>query len=151
MPRPRLNAESWGPRHSRESGNPEKQSLHLDWEKLRLGAIGGYSQAMLGAITIDVVKEYENGKCLISCPSLPVYTFGEDEREAEANLLEAVSVFLECCADDGTLPQVLLKHGFRVTEGGGEDPPSATKLDYRDGTLRVPFMFGDQSGQRAHP
>ena len=75
---------------------------------------------MLGAIVIDVVKEYEGGKCLISCPSLPVYTFGEDEKEAEANLLEAVSLFLEGCADDGSLPKVLLKHesaGIGLNQG----------------------------------
>ena len=94
---------------------------------------------MLGAITIDVVKAQEDGKCLISCPSLPVHTFGEDEQEAEANLLEAVSIFLECCADDGTLPQVMLKHGFQAHKGASGDLPSATKLNYQDGILRVPF------------
>ena len=105
---------------------------------------------MLGAITIDVVKEYEDGRCLISCPSLPVYTFGEDQQEAEASLLEAVSIFLECCADDGTLPQVLLKHGFHVVDEASCEPRTATRLFYQDGTLRVPFLFGDQSERLAH-
>lgn len=65
---------------------------------------------MLGAITIDVIKEQEDGKCLISCPSLPVYTFGKNEQEAESNLPEAVSLFLECCAYEGTLPKSLTSY-----------------------------------------
>ena len=75
---------------------------------------------------------------------LPVHTFGDTEQEAEANLLE-------CSADDGSLPQVLLKHGFRVVDEPGHNQLSATRLNYHDGALWVPFMFGDQHERHAHP
>ena len=63
-------------------------------------------------LEIEVVKEWEGGKCLISCPSLPVFTFGNDERHAESMLKEAVWLFFDAC-DDTILLNIIGKHQKR--------------------------------------
>ena len=65
-----------------------------------------------GAITIEVVKEWEDDVCVISCPSLPVCTQGDSDEHADSMLLEAAGLFLEGCADNGTLLDVLAKHDY---------------------------------------
>ena len=56
------------------------------------------------------IERGDDGRVLISCPSLPVYTEGADEAEAKKNIVEAVTMFLECSADAGHLEDVLEDH-----------------------------------------
>ena len=56
------------------------------------------------------IERGDDGRVLISCPSLPVYTEGADEAEAKKNIVEAVTMFLECSADAGHLDEILEDH-----------------------------------------
>ena len=59
-----------------------------------------------------VYKEKE-GMYTGECPALEVASQGDDEREARKNIQEAVTLFLEDCAEVGTLERVLLKRRFK--------------------------------------
>ncbi len=60
-----------------------------------------------------VYKEKE-GMYTGECPALEVASQGDDEQEARENIQEAVALFLEDCADVGTLERVLLKRKFKA-------------------------------------
>ena len=59
-----------------------------------------------------VYKEKE-GMYTGECPALQVASQGDDEQEARKNIQEAVTLFLEDCAEVGTLERVLLKRRFK--------------------------------------
>ena len=78
--------------------------------------------------------EHEDDRVLVSCPSLPVYTEGSDMDEALKNLVEVITMFLEYCADNGRLEEVLEDHvnppnylTGRINIGAG----SEIKLDFQ--------------------
>ena len=49
-----------------------------------------------------------------SCASLNVYAQGRTAQEAEVNLHDALTVFIEDCHERGTLDSVLQASGFKV-------------------------------------
>lgn len=49
---------------------------------------------------------------LASCPALDLATQGETFEQAQANLREALTLFLESCLRRGTLEQVLREAGY---------------------------------------
>ena len=50
------------------------------------------------------------------CPELSVSSFGEDIKDAERSLLEAIRAFIEACEEMGTLEEVLEEAGFLKKE-----------------------------------
>ncbi len=70
------------------------------------------------------------------CPALDVFSQGASREEAEANLKEAVSLFLASCFERGTLDQVLKDCGFRpdFSTGGVQE-------DKALGFIEVPIPF----------
>ena len=53
---------------------------------------------------------------IASCPSLDIVTQGEDFERAQANLQEALALFVESCLKRGTLEQVLKEAGYSPVE-----------------------------------
>ncbi len=58
-------------------------------------------------ITLRANFHRERDQWIGWCPDLDVTTQGDTRREAEENLREAVSLFLETCQEMGTLEDVL--------------------------------------------
>ena len=50
------------------------------------------------------------------CPVLDVSSQGENEKKAKENLIEALSVFLFTCIENGTLDAVLKECGFSAIQ-----------------------------------
>lgn len=48
-----------------------------------------------------------------SCPTLAVYSQGDSEEEARANLREAVELWMESCLERNTFSTALLELGWR--------------------------------------
>ena len=61
----------------------------------------------LQEITLRAKFHRERKQWIGWCPDLDVSTQGDTRREAEENLHEAVSLFLETCQETGTLEDVL--------------------------------------------
>ena len=55
----------------------------------------------------------EDGNIIGECPALDVVSCGDDEQKAHNNIKEAVTLFLESCAERETLGTVLKECGFR--------------------------------------
>ncbi len=54
----------------------------------------------------------EDDLYVATCPILDVVSQGETPKEALANLVEAITLFIKTCQDMGTLGQVLADCGF---------------------------------------
>ena len=86
-------------------------------------------------LVLPAEMKWEDGDCLVSCPALPVYTFGESEREAKAMLIDAVECFCCACRADGTFGNILAKVGHI-----GENPMPAIKLDLDGELLDIEYI-----------
>ena len=60
---------------------------------------------------IPVKYKTEGDIIVASCASLGVYTQGETQKEAEDNLMEAVTLFVESAYEMGTLLEILKDSG----------------------------------------
>lgn len=63
------------------------------------------------------VDREKPGMYVSYCPALDLYSQGATVKEARANIAEAVQLFIESCFERGTLRDVLLECGFRLTGG----------------------------------
>ena len=63
-------------------------------------------------ITLRANFHRERDQWIGWCPDLDVTTQGDTQREAEENLREAASLFLETCQEMGTLEDVLREAGL---------------------------------------
>ena len=63
------------------------------------------------SLLAEIIEE-EPGCYLAVCPALDVYSQGDSIEEAEANIAEAVDMFLEACIKRKTLSEVLTDCGF---------------------------------------
>lgn len=108
----------------------------VDYVDVRLTATG-YAVDVAFSTTITT----EDGWYLIACPSLEVYTQGETKAEAEKNINEAVSLFLETCIKDNSLAQQLEDLGFTKdttsTNGNGIRKNGRTSAHYHEDTLTI--------------
>jgi len=59
----------------------------------------------------------EDGSIVGLCPELNVSSFGDDLKDAQRSLQEAVAAFLETCETLGTFEDILQETGFRLEEG----------------------------------
>ena len=93
---------------------------------------------------MDVPVEFhlEGEAWIASCPLLDVASHGENRKEAQAMLGEALGAFLFTCYDMGTLDEVLRECGF---EASTENRYSATSATNR----LVPFQTRQQVVQAA--
>ena len=63
------------------------------------------------SLVAEIIEE-EPGCYLAVCPALDVYSQGDSIEEAEANIAEAVDLFLEACIEEKMLGKVLTDCGF---------------------------------------
>ena len=59
------------------------------------------------SLTVDSEVKKEGGVHVSYCPALDVYSQGESEDEASANLIEALQLFVQSCYERGTLGAVM--------------------------------------------
>ena len=81
-----------------------------------------------------VYKEKE-GMYTGECPALGVASQGDDEQEARTNIQEAVTLFLEDCAEVGTLERILLKRRFKETHKQRKKEKSTATRPYTISSL----------------
>lgn len=69
-------------------------------------------------LTVKVILEQESKSTpyVAYCPELDISSCGSTEEKARANLDEAISLLLQGAAEDGTLKELLLESGFRITK-----------------------------------
>ena len=70
----------------------------------------------------------DDGDIIGECPALDVVSCGDDEQKAHNNIKEAVTLFLEDCAERETLDAVLEDCGFR--EMHKHKPPKKSSSQY---------------------
>jgi len=63
------------------------------------------------------------------CPPLDVASQGRTEKEAKANLREAVHLFVESCSERGTLFDALNELGFAPGNESSEPPAGSFPVD----------------------
>ncbi len=74
------------------------------------------------------MRVYKDDKDIIGeCPALDIVSCGDFEQEAHKNIQEAVTLFLEDCAERSTLDAVLEDCGFREMHKPSEESTSQYK------------------------
>jgi predicted RNase H-like HicB family nuclease len=69
-------------------------------------------------LRLSAMIRSEAGSWLAGCPSLDLYTQGDTEEEAKANLQEAVELWIDSCIERNTLGRALRELGwFRILRG----------------------------------
>ncbi len=70
-------------------------------------------------ISADVtVMLYEQGEYIMAyCPALDLSSYAKTEAKAFVSFKEALDIFLEYCAEHGTLEQNLVACGWKLTQG----------------------------------
>ena len=81
----------------------------------------------------------EGAYYISACPPLDVFSQGETEEAALANLAEALQLFVESCYERGTLEEVLKDCGF-APDG------NRTEIAEHERVVRVPLPLVAQAG-----
>ena len=68
------------------------------------------------SLTVDSEVTKEGDVYVSYCPALDVYSQGDTEEEASANLIEALQLFVQSCYERGTLDAVMKERGFAVEQ-----------------------------------
>ena len=89
--------------------------------------------------TVPAEVREEGAYFVAGCPPLDVFSQGETEELALANLAEALQLFVESCYERGTLETVLKDCGFMP-----DDDSSRSKENRR--MVRVPLPLVAQAG-----
>ena len=76
------------------------------------------------SLTVDSEVKREGDVYASHCPALDVYSQGDSEDEASANLIEALQLFLQSCYERGTLDAVMKERGFTVAR----DAPATVQV-----------------------
>ena len=80
------------------------------------------------------------------CEALDVYTEASTKKQAEKNIREALSLFLETCLEMGTLREVLTSSGFKREIKRRKSTASVSCEN-----MRVPLNpFGQANGNQAY-
>ena len=66
------------------------------------------------SLSVPIQFKKEKDGYIVSCPVLDVVTQGRTKREAKANILDALVLFIQNCLDHGTLDAVLKQCGFKT-------------------------------------
>ena len=80
----------------------------------------------------------DDGDIIGECPALDVVSCGDNKQEARANIQEAVTLFLEDCAERSTLDTVLEDCGFREMHKPPEE--SASQYETMQGLTTQSFL-----------
>ena len=65
------------------------------------------------SLPVSDAEVWQEGDVYVShWPTLDVYSQGDTEQEAEANLAEAIRLFVESCSERGTLEAVIGAQGL---------------------------------------
>ena len=75
-------------------------------------------------LTVDSEVKTEGDVHVSYCPALDVYSQGDTEDEASANLIEALQLFVQSCYERGTLDAVMKERGFTVEQ----DSPATVQV-----------------------
>ena len=89
--------------------------------------------------TVPAEVREEGAYFVAGCPPLDVFSQGETEQSALANLAEALQLFIESCYERGTLEKVLKDCGFRP-DGRSGTPAESGRM------VRVPLPLVAQAG-----
>ena len=88
---------------------------------------GGGAMARVSlTLTVDGEVWREGDVYVSHCPVLDVYSQGDSEQEAGANLFEALQLFIQSCYERGTLDAVLKECGFTVDQDADAAPEPPT-------------------------
>jgi len=71
---------------------------------------------MLTKLPIHITKKKK--WFVAACPALDLVTQGPTKEEAERNIAEVISLFLDSCSERGTLEAVLKQSGIQSSEPG---------------------------------
>jgi len=82
------------------------------------------------------------------CPVLDVASQGDTEEEAKRNLIEAVTLFLLSCYEDGVLDSVLKESGFVPALSGESTWEKMGDAEYID--VPLPFVIDMENTRRCH-
>ncbi len=66
-------------------------------------------------VKLQICIEKTESGYIAFCEPLDIYAEGSSKRKAEANIREALSLFLETCLEMGTFNEVLTSSGFQKT------------------------------------
>ena len=69
--------------------------------------------------TVPAEVRQDGAYFVAGCPPLDVFSQGESEESALANLAEALQLFVESCYERGTLEEVLKDCGFKLAGNDG--------------------------------
>ncbi|MCF8449253.1 MAG: hypothetical protein K9G49_05215 [Taibaiella sp.] len=68
--------------------------------------------------SVVTVMLYMQGDYIMAyCPALELSSYGRTEKEATASFNEALEIFLDYCAENGTLEQNLVACGWNLRQG----------------------------------
>jgi predicted RNase H-like HicB family nuclease len=85
------------------------------------------------------------GDIVVSCcPVLDVWSQGETEPKAKANLVEAVRFFLEDCFERGVLDKVLRESGFSPVK---KRPKNRARAPEKKIQVSLPFVINHTQAQ----
>src|SRR4051812_15766781 len=74
------------------------------------------------------------------CPSLELSSYGNSVEDAREGFDDAMNIYLEHCAEHGTLETDLLKQGWTIERKPNKlEPPAMIKLDIPAGKLISQF------------
>ena len=76
------------------------------------------------SLTVDSEVKKEGDAYVSYCPALDVYSQGDSEDEASANLIEAQQLFLQSCYERGALDAVMKERGFTAEQ----DAPATVQV-----------------------
>lgn len=101
------------------------------------------------SFTLPVVITKRERWVVAACPALDIISQGATEREAKANLTEALHLFFESCIERGTLFEVLKDCGFSPAETGEQVIESVPSDDVID----IPvYLLAKYAGEnQCHP
>lgn len=84
---------------------------------VRKKAVEEVERKMIFRMEVPAEVRQDGNMFYSSCPVLDVHSQGKSEKEALDNLVEALSLFVETCYEQGTLGQVLSQLGLVPAHG----------------------------------
>jgi hypothetical protein len=80
--------------------------------------------------TLDIIKFNEDDTAIVYCPTLEVYGYGSDEKEAKESFETSLAEFFRYCINKNTLRLELKRLGWQLRSSKTKAmiPPSITEL-----------------------
>jgi predicted RNase H-like HicB family nuclease len=87
-----------------------------------MAALAGAGRGEIAVSRVECQVEYlqEDDAVVAICPQLDLSSFGKDLQQARNRVKEALDLFVEECAEQGTLQRVLSECGFEQCPPGSQ-------------------------------